>query len=376
MKIYVDCIGCEQRKLDAQFVIDYITSCGGETSKSPQECDYAVLVTCAVDRTSENESVNRLDSLSRAIPKNARLVVGGCLPSISPGKISEYKIHATFSPRNNDSLSKVFERAESADIVSYPNRSTFDSRGESSESVSAREEYESAKRGFKVTINDGCLSKCSYCVIRDATGKLKSKDPKYVIDQVKRGVSEEEKTIMLLGGDTGAYGVDIGTGFHDLLRSVLEIPGDYGLFIHDFNVNWLIRNRSFYLDVFSSENGKKIKSANFPIQSGSNRILRFMKRPYTSEEVVDSLKSVKDVAPHMKQGTHVMVGFPGEGEHEFSETVSILNEINFDFITCFPYSEHKSADSAKLDGKVSVAEVNERIDRLTEEFREKIKVIW
>jgi len=237
MKVYVDCVGCEQRKLDAQRVIDYLRVNDIDLTDSPADCDYAILVTCAVDASNEANSLARLDKIGGALRKDAKIIVGGCLPSISPGKIAGYPVAGTFSPRSMEVLDSLFDHQTPMDDVRYPNRSTFDPQKESLTHQTPRDEYDAAKNGFKVVISQGCLGECSYCVIREATGRLDSFPPEQIMEAVRRGVSKGEKTVMLMGGDTGAYGRDIGMGFHDLLRDVVAIPGDYRVFIHDFNVN-------------------------------------------------------------------------------------------------------------------------------------------
>jgi len=375
MKVYVDCVGCEQRKLDAQRVLDYLHANDISTTDSPEDCDYAVLVTCAVDASNEARSLARLDKIGKALHKDAKVIVGGCLPSISPGKMAGYPVDGTFSPRSMEALDNFFEHQVSIEGVGYPNRSAFDSNDGTLAHQTPREEYDAAKNGFKVVISQGCLGECAYCVIREATGMLESYPEEQVLEAVQKGIAKGERTMMLMGGDTGAYGRDIGIGFHSLLRDVVAIPGDYRVFIHDFNVNWLAKDLDSYLDVLSSVNGRKVRGANFPIQSGSDRILELMRRPYRLGEAKSALKSVRNSAPLLNQGTHVMVGFPGETAGDFSLTMDLLDDVGFDFITCFPYSENPNAASASIADKVDSDVVNERLDRIASRFGDKVRIM-
>src|SRR3989338_67363 len=108
MNVYVDCIGCEQRQLDAQRVTNYLKANRISIVNDPAKSDYSILVTCAVDRTSEDASIVRMESILSKLRLTSRLVVGGCLPSISPERVARYGVHATFSPRNMDTLDKIF----------------------------------------------------------------------------------------------------------------------------------------------------------------------------------------------------------------------------------------------------------------------------
>jgi tRNA A37 methylthiotransferase MiaB len=263
--------------------------------------------------------------------------------------------------------------------IEYPNKSIFDSDelfNSSRNDLSPREEYDMAKKGFKIRINQGCLGACSYCMIKNATGKLYSEPLEDIVDQLEKGLSQGEQTVMLLGGDTGAYGIDIGMGFFTLLKELISIPRDYRLFIHDFNVNWLIKDLDEYTKVFElNEDYKKIRSINFPIQSGSGRILKLMRRPYKAVDATEALISIKENFSSIRIGTHVMVGFPSETEEDFELTLKLLEEVNFDFVTCFAYSEHKLADSARIINKVDQTTTEVRIEKVFNYLKDKVKII-
>jgi tRNA-2-methylthio-N6-dimethylallyladenosine synthase len=121
------------------------------------------------------------------------------------------------------------------------------------------------------------------------------------------------------------------------------------MFIHDFNVNWLINDLDSYGEVLAEvERIRKIEAINFPIQSGSDRILSLMRRPYNATDAVAALESVRKVAPSIALGTHVIIGFPSEAEADFQSTICVLDTVAFDFVTCFAYSEHQTTDSAHI----------------------------
>ncbi len=375
MKAYVDCVGCEQRQLDAQRVINYLTINGLEITSQPNDCDYAILVTCAVNQSNEDESIKILEELENKTPPNSKIVVGGCLPSISSERLSS-RVNGTFSPRTMEGLDGLLKEIVTIPMCNIPdpNNSIFDDI-KLHRKVSPREEYEQAKNGYKIRIDHGCLMKCSYCPIRLATGLLKSEDPDKLVDHLKWAVDNGEKTIMLVGGDTGAYGYDRGMRFHNLLERFLEVDGEYQIFIHDFNLNWLARDLQGYLDVFSiSEEKRRIRATTFPVQSGSDRILRLMKRPYTKEISVNALNSVRNATPFMSLGTHIIVGFPDESEADFFDTLDLLSKINFDFVSCFAYSENKRTMSAKIENKISQDVMYDRLERLKNEFGEGVRI--
>ena len=376
MKVYVDCVGCEQRQLDAQRVIDYFTANKIDVVDSPSDCDFIICVTCAVDQTQEQRSINRLTELLSGTCQKTPLVVGGCLPSISPTLLSAIPLHATFTPRNLDVLDEIFSGNITLPMkgIPAPYRTIFDHLPNNP--IDARGEYESAKSGFKICINQGCLLHCSYCAIRNATGILKSEPLDDIMRLVNIAVFKDEPTVMLMGGDTGAYGRDIGLKLHDLIRALLDSPGNFQLFVHDLNINWLIKDISFYLKIaeLDSISSKRIRGICLPIQSGSDRILRFMRRPYSSSDVIKTIKRLRLVSKHTLLGTHIIVGFPGETDEDFQNTIRLLTITEFDFISCFPYSERTSARSVVFPDKVPDIKLRERLYQIQDACGDKVKI--
>ena len=375
MRVYVACVGCEQRELDAQLVSDYVRACGEDVVESPDRCDTAVLVTCGVDAANENRSFEALRNLAERIPSSSRMVVGGCIPSINPARLSTFKVDATFSPRTLSSLKSILGLSLDVDQVRYPNISIFDRSNDISVANSPREEYEMAKNGFKIRIDSGCLLQCSYCAIRHATGRLESVDADAIITQTRGGVARGVQSIMLVGGDTGAYGLDRGTSLDQLLRRILAVQGSYRLFIHDFNVNWFLRRINDFLSVFATQEAQRVRAISFPVQSGSDKILKQMRRPYSADSSIAGLRRMREIAPHIRQGTHIMVGFPGETEQDFVATVDMLDRARFDFVTCFAYSPRPNTYASALKIQVSPEVVAERLQRLASQFRDVVQIV-
>ncbi len=377
MKIYVDSIACEQRQLETQKIINYLKLNNIEIVNSPKESNYAILVACAVDASSQNTSIIKLDRIISEIKPGTKLIVGGCLPSISPYILKKYQPYELFSPRDITSkIGNLFDHLGNIKFsdVEEPNKSIFDKT--TNTNISPRDNYDNAKQGYKIRINDGCLQQCSYCRINEATGKLRSKQPEVILKEVQKAEDTCEKTIMILGGDTGAYGYDLNTRLYKLLEEIAKIQNLSSLFIHDFNINWLIKDFDAYTNYFKlNEHEHKLNTINFPIQSGSDRILKSMKRNYTSEEIILTLNKLKDINPSLLLGTHIIVGFPGETNDDFKSTINVLNQVSFDFFTCFPYYEHSLAKSAKLQNKVSLENIDLRLSQLQQLFVNEIKII-
>lgn len=375
MNAYVSCVGCEQRELDSQRVINYLQKNGINLLNSPRNADYVFVITCGVDSPNERRSIDKIKDVTEKMPDTSKLIVGGCLPSISPDVLEQFDIYHTFSPRSIESLDLVLGLDFKTGKISYPNKSVYDNQDLIDvEATTARDRFEKAKEGYKVRIAEGCLSKCTYCVIREATGSLRSESIDNIISQIVGGVKQEEKTIMLMAGDTGAYGQDIGTNFATLLGEIVKLKGDFQIYIHDFGVNWLINRLPSYLKVFEeAEMRDRIGGVTLPIQSGSNKVLQLMRRRYNREDTISTLKAIKKYSFDI--GTHIMIGFPGEMKKDFDDTLNLLSEVDFDFITSFPYSENPRAMSASLPKKVFREIVEKRLEKITHLLGSKVKVI-
>lgn len=380
MKAHVDCHGCEQRELDAERVVHYLQANDIGLTDSPNEADAIIYVTCAVDTTNEQQSLAGLERLFSEKKTGASMIVGGCLPSISPDKIKQFEIAGTFSPRTMDTLDTILAGSISMPMLKIPepNRTRFDNAPEASleRTLSPREEYDRAKNGFKIKVNQGCLLDCAYCVIKAATARLASEPWEQIVWQFKAAVTKGEPTIMLMGGDSGAYGYDKGTRFHRLLLELISVSGNYELFVHDFNVNWLLRDFKGYQEVFDyNDEVHRLRIIDLPVQSGSDKILHAMKRPYHAQDVITGLQTIKSCHPSIGIGTHIIIGFPGEGEEDFQQTLRLLGQVDFDFVTAFAYSEHPNASSAKLPGKVAYSTIVERAERMRGFLGDKVKIL-
>jgi MiaB/RimO family radical SAM methylthiotransferase len=375
---YVGCVGCEQRHLDAERVRAFLRGNGIEVVAEPRDAELIVLVTCAVDGRSEAASVAELERLVASRSSNSRLVVGGCLPSISPGRLAQFDVLSTFSPRTLGDMEKLLPGRLLVPMRDVPDANVVRVApagvATRDESTTPREEYDAAKAGFTIRIDHGCLLSCTYCVIQLATGRLESVPEDEIVRSFARAVDDREPTIMLVGGDTGAWGLDAGSRFSELLARLLSFQGSHRLFIHDFNANWLIRDMENFARILrgGSEN---LRALCVPVQSGSDAVLRQMRRPYTADDVRRVLRWIRAHAPHVAIGTHIIIGFPGEGESDFDSTMQLLRDVDFDFVTCFRYSEHPSARSAVLASKVPADVATQRLALVKALLGDRVTVI-
>jgi MiaB/RimO family radical SAM methylthiotransferase len=374
-KCYVNYLGCEKRKLDAQRVINYLRANGYSLASESADADVIVFLTCAFCNKYEDFSVAKLDKIYRQKKPTALMIVGGCLPAINPNRLASYSDAIQIQARDLDAIDSLLQSTVPVCSIADPNTTIFDQKGtiklnESGFKSPAEIKYEEAKKGYKIRINWGCLGRCAYCVTRFAEKTLTSKPLDEILRSFQQGLDAGYTSFLFTGGDTGGYGLDLGTSIVNLLEHIFANPGNYTVNFHDFGVQWLCSNFSKLLPVFQA-NQDKLGCFCFPIQSGSNRILRLMRRSYTAEMLYAVLLPLKHFVPSIKIGTHFIVGFPGETDEDFELSAQMLREIPFDFVEVYRYADHTKADSTSLPNKVSPEVILQRNATLEDIFRKK-----
>ena len=218
---------------------------------------------------------------------------------------------------------------------------------------------------YNLRIGEGCLFSCSFCCIRFATGKLHSKPIPEIAREFRTGLDRGHRTFQLVCEDVGCYGVDIGTTFPTLLRELLKVDGEYELLLIDFGGYWLVKYFDELLPLFM-QHPTKIKELYVSLQSGSPKILKAMHRPENGREVRQKLNELKRKLPHLTFRTTVIIGFPGETEEDFQQTVEAVRDVDFSVVELNKYSDRPGTASSQMKNKIP----RKVIDRRTEEIRQ------
>jgi tRNA A37 methylthiotransferase MiaB len=207
---------------------------------------------------------------------------------------------------------------------------------------------------FHIRVARGCASECSYCAIRLGAGPIKSKPLSDIVNEFQTGLADGRRLFNLMAEDVGAYGQDIGLSVVDLLQALLEQPGDYRLTWSDFGPRWLI-DQHIALERLLGLHSAKLGTIGFPIQSGSERILKLMNREYTAADAKRCLLALRRTAPQLRLETHAILGFPGESRRDFLDTCEMVKSIGFARVMPFTYSERPGTEAAQLPGALSHA---------------------
>ena len=220
---------------------------------------------------------------------------------------------------------------------------------------------ESHTRAF-VKIQDGCENFCSYCIIPYTRGKQRSKDKDVILKEINTLVKNNYKEIVLTGIHTGHYGSDIETTFPSLLKEITKIKGLERLRISSIEITEL---NDDFLEVLRSED-KIVSHLHIPLQAGSDKVLKDMNRKYLTPYFRDKLKVIRSIRPDISISTDIIVGFPGETEEEFQETLEFAREMEFSKIHVFPYSAREGTKAAVMPNQIPEYIKKERVKKLIE----------
>lgn len=368
---------CPRRSLDTSRFVNYFLVNGWQITRRISEADLIFIYSCGCFLSSEKRTLNTIHTALKQKSPQAKIVVTGCLIKIHkdvlhgdycvfplkecsalddmiqakhpletiPDSNIIHPMHDLISPRKF--LIKKFRMdVEFSRLFLQKVKSLF----------FGRTKY---KNTWNIKIANGCMGDCTYCAVKIAAGKVISKHPDVIVYEFKQGLLQGAHTFVLINNDVGSYGQDIGTNIAELLQRILDIDGDYKLRIIDFNPRWLIRYFDLLLPLLK-QHQHKIASLSMPVQSGSNRILKLMKRHYTIEEINLCFATLKAEIPNLIINTHFIVGFPGETENDFHLTREFAKSMDFGRISIHPYNDRPGTLSTKMQDKVPDAIIFKR----------------
>lgn len=351
--------GCQMNVHDSERISGLLES-AGYAAAAGLEPDLVVFNTCAVRENADNKLYGNLGLLlpQKEANPNLQIAVGGCLAQKDQATILERApwVDVVFGTHNMGSLPTLLERARhnrEAQIEILESLEVFPSTLPS--------KRDSAFSGW-VSISVGCNNTCTFCIVPSLRGKEKDRRPGEVLAEVEALVQTGVVEVTLLGQNVNTYGVEFGErdAFAKLLRATGKIHG-------------LERVRftsphpaAFTDDVIEAmaETPNVMPQLHMPLQSGSDRILKEMRRSYRSDKYLGILQRVRQAIPEAAITTDIIVGFPGETEDDFSETLRVVNEARFSAAFTFQYSRRPGTPAAELPDQLPKEVVQERYERL------------
>jgi len=389
-KVYVRSNGCIVNLLDGKSFKKYFEENGWQIVHSPAEADLILVNTCAFDKAHEDISVGDIEDLKKYT--QAQLVVTGCLPKINKDRLGDVFDGVSFGPKERDRIKDIIHSDKEIkwkdehtisdeDITQLPHRKIVH-KVTKLKSMSGKfgkyilpnfeiGDVTGDQETFFLVLGEGCLANCSYCAIKQAKGNLKSKPVDDVIEDFKQGLAQGFKRFILTADDTGAYGQDFGKDLPTLIEHLLRIEGDYRLNIYHLEPNWLIKYLDYFKRVF---NTTKIDVIFSPIQSGSDRILKAMRRPYRATDYIRCMQELRAELPALKIWNQFIVGFPGETEEDFEESLRVLDQVSFNLVQAFEYSDRPGTAASAMDNHVPNEVVKKRLRRMNRKIFLKVNL--
>lgn len=361
MKVAVYTLGCKVNTYESEYVIKEFLKRGYTlTDFSDENADIYLINTCTVTNTSDQKS-RKMIRQARKKNKDAVVVAMGCFTQIrnNDNQIMDFVdvvIGNKDKSRIVDLTEEFIKNKRKIANIEDINEADFDDMEIS---------YFNTRTRALVKIEDGCENFCSYCIIPYVRGRVRSKRPEKVIDEVKRLVNNGYKEIVLTGIHTGHYGADLKDyDFSDLLLELEKIDGLDRIRISSIEITEL--NDKFLSVLRKSK--KIVNHIHIPLQAGSDHILKLMNRKYDKKYYLDKINKIRKIRPDMAFTTDVIVGFPLESDYDFNETIAFVKEVSFAGGHVFPYSRRNGTPAAKMKGQITKEEKHIRCKKLISVF--------
>lgn len=360
-RCFVLTFGCQQNVADSEKLAGMAENMGYEIVSAPEGADLILVNTCAIREHAEQKALSIVGQYKHLKEKNPSLIIGICGCMVAQEHRRE-EIKKSYPYVSFVLCTSVLYRLPQvlAEVLSCGKRIL---RGEEEHTVAEGSPIrrESSYRAW-VSIMYGCNNFCSYCIVPYVRGRERSRAPSAIFDEVKELVAAGYKDITLLGQNVNSYGKDRADGytFPHLLADLDKIEGDYTLHFMTSHPKDATRE---LVDVMAASR-HVAHSFHLPLQAGNDRILLQMNRHYDCAKYLDILDYMREKMPDIAVTSDIIVGFPGETEADFEDTLSLLRRARFDMIYSFIYSPRKGTPAAAMEGQIPHSVGAARMDRL------------
>ncbi|MEJ5258499.1 MAG: tRNA (N(6)-L-threonylcarbamoyladenosine(37)-C(2))-methylthiotransferase MtaB [Fervidobacterium sp.] len=343
LRISVITQGCKLNQYESEMIIEMLENAGHIVySGEDQGADVYILNSCAVTAEAERKVRQTVRHLRKMNP-DSKIILSGCYVQI-PRVEEEYKILGVDLVLGNSEKKQILKYL--SDTGTYFNIGYWEEDDISFEIV--ENSVTERSRAF-IKVEDGCDNSCTYCVIRSLRGtKTRSKPIEVVVKEVQKLVNKKHREIVITGLNLGKYGKDLGTNLAELLRNLSKIDGEFRIRLSSINPEDITDE---LIDVIKSEE-RICNHLHIPIQSGSSTVLRRMGRGYTAEQFVEKVNKLRAFDPLFSITTDIMVGFPGETEKEFAETLEVVEKVKFSKVHTFRYSQRPNTPASRLENQI------------------------
>ncbi len=363
-KFLIDTFGCQMNVHDSEVLAGILTRLGYQATDNDKEADVIILNTCAIRENAENKVFGELGRLKGYKQKKPDLIIGvcGCMPQeekVVSRLLQTYQhVDLVFGTHNIHRLPEYLRDA-------YMNKErVIEVWSQEGDVVEHMPVTRHGNIKAWVNIMYGCDEFCTYCIVPYTRGKERSRKPEDILDEIRNLVEAGFKEVTLLGQNVNAYGKDfkeIDYGFGDLLTDIqkIDIPRVRFTTSHprDFDEKTIEA---------LGRRGNLCEHVHLPVQSGNNDVLKRMNRKYTRERYLELVSQLKKAVPDVALTTDIIVGFPTETEEQFLETLSLVEEVNFEGAYTFIFSPREGTPAAKMENTLSIEEKKNRLQRLND----------
>ena len=359
---FVETYGCQQNEADSEKLRGYLTQSGYAIVQSAEGADVVVMNTCSIREHAEQRVFGNLGALTHTKRRHPeqRIFLCGCMAGET--KVSD-RIKKSFPYVDGVfSTHHLWQFPEILYNVLTKKKRQFYIEDEAGSIAEGIPQVRDSSLKAWVSIMYGCNNFCTYCIVPYVRGRERSRRPEAILAECKALIDSGCKEITLLGQNVNSYGKDLdcGVDFADLLAQIAQLPGD---FLIRFMTSHP-RDASEKLFDTMAQYPKIAKQLHLPFQSGSSRVLKAMNRHYDRETYLQKVEYAKKVMPELVLTSDVIVGFPGETEEEFEETISLIERVHYDSLFTFIFSPRTGTPAAKMEDPTPKEEKNRRFDKL------------
>ncbi len=359
---YVETYGCQQNEADSEKLRGYLTQSGYAIIQEAEGADVVIMNTCAIREHAEQRVFGNLGALTHTKRRHPpqKIFLCGCMAGET--KVSDRikksfpHVDGVFSTHHLWQFPEILYR-----VLTGKKRQFWveDEAGSIAEGIP---QVRDSKLKAWVSIMYGCNNFCTYCIVPYVRGRERSRKPEDILAECRAVIAAGAKDITLLGQNVNSYGKDLdgSMDFADLLAEIAKIEGD---FLIRFMTSHP-RDASEKLFDTMAASPKIAKQLHLPFQSGSSRVLKAMNRHYDRETYLKKVNYAKSLMPELVLTSDVIVGFPGETEEEFEETISLIEEVHYDSLFTFIFSPRAGTPAASMEDPTPKKEKSRRFDKL------------
>lgn len=351
---------CKSMSYLGSQICGFLKKNGYTLTSNAAHSDYIIINTCAFDDVRREQALTIINHFYKKYGGGKTMIVAGCLAKIDPKSLEDKNL-ILIGPKELGIFNRVFDARIKIEEIT----ANVMAKGMNFENPYFN------NSDYYILISQGCINKCSYCAIRFAKGRVTSKPPDQIINEIKNGIKEKYRRFVIISEDCGSYGADIGTDFAALLNSIAkECKGKFELSLCYIEPGRLIN----LFPKINKKIFKKIIFINIPVQTTSPRILKLMNRSYDIKKVLEIIQKIRSINPKIYIETHIIYSFPSEKRSDLIKTFRLTKYFNE--VSYFLYNDVKGTPASRLKDKIPYEEKIFRTALIKKEGRKNKKVVF